>query len=215
MSAKTQHRHPVPPPDYPHPHLFAVKVALTHAKNRFGKLKNIFNANHRHDEPHEQAIDRERREKQLSHPHESFAPARPGNTVKSYVDGHDYFWAVSQAIEEAREVIYIEDWWLSPELFLRRPPGAEGEWRLDRLLKRKAQQGVKIYIVVYKEIAQAITCDSRHTKKALQHLCEDGEPGHGNIVVMRHPDHSPFKHMGADMTFYWVCCGAGGVGAWG
>src|SRR5690554_1292890 len=110
MSAKTQHRHVKPPPDYPHPHIFRIKVALTHGKHRVGKLKNIFNANHRHDEPHEQAIDRERHEKQLSHPHESFAPPRPDNAVKYYVDGRDYFWAVSQAIADAREVVYIEDW---------------------------------------------------------------------------------------------------------
>jgi hypothetical protein len=33
---------------------------------------------------------------------------------------------------------------------LRRPPAQHPEYRLDRLLKRKAEEGVKIYIVVYK-----------------------------------------------------------------
>jgi hypothetical protein len=46
----------------------------------------------------------------------------------------------------------IKDWWLTPELYLRRPPADHPEWRLDRVLKRKAQQGVKIYVVVYKEV---------------------------------------------------------------
>lgn len=46
----------------------------------------------------------------------------------------------------------ILDWWLTPELYLRRPPAYHEEWRLDRLLLRKAQRGVKIYIVVYKEV---------------------------------------------------------------
>jgi phospholipase D1/2 len=46
----------------------------------------------------------------------------------------------------------ILDWWLTPELYLRRPPASHPEWRLDRLLKRKADQGVKVYIVVYKEV---------------------------------------------------------------
>ena len=46
----------------------------------------------------------------------------------------------------------ILDWWLSPELYLRRPPARYPEWRLDRLLKRKADQGVKIYVIVYKEV---------------------------------------------------------------
>jgi hypothetical protein len=33
---------------------------------------------------------------------------------------------------------------------LRRPPSKYPEYRLDILLKRKADQGVKIYVVVYK-----------------------------------------------------------------
>lgn len=46
----------------------------------------------------------------------------------------------------------MKDWWLTPELYLRRPPAYHEEWRLDRILKRKAEQGVKIYVVVYKEV---------------------------------------------------------------
>lgn len=47
----------------------------------------------------------------------------------------------------------ILDWWLSPELQLRRPGAYYPEWRLDRLLKRKAEEGVRIYIQVYKEVS--------------------------------------------------------------
>lgn len=46
----------------------------------------------------------------------------------------------------------FQDWWLTPELYLRRPPAKYPEWRLDKLLKRKAEQGVKIHVVVYKEV---------------------------------------------------------------
>jgi phospholipase D1/2 len=70
-------------------------------------------------------------------------------------------------------------------------------------LKRKAEQGVKIYVVVYKEVEAAITCNSRHTKHALYNLCPEGSPGYGNIHVMRHPDHNVFENLG-DMTFYWA-----------
>ena len=42
----------------------------------------------------------------------------------------------------AKETIYIDDWWLSPELFLRRPPYFNQEWRLDQILKRRAEAGV-------------------------------------------------------------------------
>lgn len=106
-------------------------------------------------------------------------------------------------MEKAKESIYIEDWWLSPELFLRRPPYFNQEWRLDHVLKRRAEAGVKIYVIVYKEVAAAVSCNSAHTKHALHALCPPGSKGHGNIKVMRHPDHNVFENAG-DMTFYWA-----------
>lgn len=48
-----------------------------------------------------------------------------------------------------------------------------------------------------------MSCNSAHTKHALQNLCPKGSPGYGNIVVMRHPDHNVFENAG-DMTFYWA-----------
>lgn len=172
-------------------------------KNKVGKFGNIVNPNHRHDEEHEKATDEKRTKIAESHRFESFAPERDGNKIKWYVDGRDYFWAVSVALENAKETIYIEDWWLSPELFLRRPPYYNQEWRLDQVLKRRAEAGVKIYVIVYKEVAAAISCNSAHTKHALHDLCPKGSPGYGNITVMRHPDHNVFENAG-DMTFYWA-----------
>ena len=110
---------------------------------------------------------------------------------------------MSVALEKAKETIYICDWWLSPELFLRRPPYYNQEWRLDQVLKRRAEAGVKIYVIVYKEVEAAISCNSAHTKHALTALCPKGSPGYGNINVMRHPDHNVFENAG-DMTFYWA-----------
>jgi phospholipase D1/2 len=37
---------------------------------------------------------------------QSFAPPRAGNKVKWHVDGCEYMWAVSVALEEARESIW-------------------------------------------------------------------------------------------------------------
>ena len=162
-----------------------------------------FNANHRHDEEHEKICDEKRAKICESHRFQSYFPEREGNLVKWYVDGRDYFWAVSVALEQATESIYIADWWLSPELFLRRPPYHNQEHRLDQLLKRKAEQGVKIFVSVYKEVEAALTCNSQHTKHALHSLCPEGSPGHGNIRVMRHPDHNPFENA-ADATMYWA-----------
>ena len=110
---------------------------------------------------------------------------------------------MSVALENAKESIYIADWWLSPELFLRRPPHYNPQWRLDQVLKRKAEAGVKIYVIVYREVEAALTCNSEHTKHALQALCPEGSPGFGNIKIMRHPDHNVLENA-ADMTFYWA-----------
>lgn len=110
---------------------------------------------------------------------------------------------MSEALEKAKETIYICDWWLSPELFLRRPPHKYKEWGLDSVLKRRAEAGVKIYVSVYREVEAALTCNSRHTKQVLMNLCPEGTPGHGNIIVQRHPDHNVFENA-ADMTFYWA-----------
>ena len=172
-------------------------------KAKLGKFHNLINPNHRHDEAHEKATDEKRTRIAESHRFESFAPERDGNNIKWYVDGRDYFWAVSVALEKAKETIYIADWWLSPELFLRRPPYYNQEWRLDQVLKRRAEAGVKIYVIVYKEVEAAVTCNSAHTKHALDALCPEGKPGHGNISVMRHPDHNVFENA-SDMTFYWA-----------
>src|ERR1700761_3092727 len=89
--------------------------------------------------------------------YDSFASEKYGNDVKWYVDGCGYFWAVSRALEGARQSIWILDWWLSPELYLRRPPSQNEQWRLDRTLQRAAQRGVKVKIIVYKEVTQALT----------------------------------------------------------
>lgn len=162
-----------------------------------------FNRDHRHDEEHEQRCDEKRTASCQSHRYESYFPERDGNLIKWYVDGCDYFWAVSVALEQAQESIYLADWWISPELFLRRPPYHKQEYRLDQVLKRRAEAGVKIYIVVYKEVEAALTCNSRHTKHALQALCPEGSPGYGNIRILRHPDHNVFENA-ADVTMYWA-----------
>lgn len=69
-------------------------------------------------------------------------------------------WAVSVALEEATESIWILDWWLSPELYLRRPPSANPEYRLDKMLLAAAERGVKVNIIIYKEVSSVLTRES-------------------------------------------------------
>jgi hypothetical protein len=37
---------------------------------------------------------------------------------------------------------------------MRRPPFYNQEWRLDQILKRRAEAGVQIYVIVYKEVCR-------------------------------------------------------------
>ncbi|PVG02432.1 phospholipase D/nuclease [Serendipita vermifera] len=94
----------------------------------------------------------------------SFADQRLNNIVKWHIDGYDYFWAVSEILDSATECIMIQD---CGRLFLRRPPAQYPEWRIDRLIKRKAAEGVKVYILVYKEVTQVTNISSRHTEASL------------------------------------------------
>ncbi|XP_048380134.1 phospholipase D2 [Stegostoma tigrinum] len=115
------------------------------------------------------------------HRFDSFVPARRDIQVRWFVNGSEYFSAVADALEQAKEDIFIADWWLSPEIHLKRP-ARSNYWRLDMLLKRKAEQGVKIFVLLYKEVELALGINSEYSKRTLTVL-------HSNITVMRHPDH--------------------------
>uniref|UniRef100_A0A7N6AGE9 Phospholipase n=1 Tax=Anabas testudineus TaxID=64144 RepID=A0A7N6AGE9_ANATE len=112
----------------------------------------------------------------------SFAKEEENIPAKWYVNGRTYMEDVADALEEAKEEIFITDWWLSPEIFLKRPVVEGNRWRLDCILKRKAQQGVRIFVMLYKEVELALGINSGYSKRTLLRL-------HPNIKVMRHPDH--------------------------
>lgn len=112
---------------------------------------------------------------------DSFAPVRQNVFAQWLVDGRDYMWNVSRAINEAKDVIYIHDWWLSPQLYMRRPAAISQKWRLDRLLRKKAREGVKVFVIVYRNVEAAIPIDSEFTKFCLLDL-------HPNIFVQRSPN---------------------------
>ncbi|KAG2037741.1 hypothetical protein BDR03DRAFT_896222, partial [Suillus americanus] len=121
---------------------------------------------------------------------DSFAPVRLNVAAQWLVDGRDYMWNLSRAILMAQETIYIHDWWLSPELQLRRPN--KPKYRLDHLLERKAKEGVKIHIILYQEVSNRTTpTDSNYAKQRLMSL-------HPNIMVQRSPSHFQTG------TFYWA-----------
>ncbi|KRX15305.1 Phospholipase D1 [Trichinella nelsoni] len=106
-----------------------------------------------------------------------------------FVDGKSYMENLANMLELAKEQIFITGWWLSPEIYLKRPAAAGRRWRLDEILKRKAEEGIRVYVLLYKEVELALGINSAYSKRILQQL-------HANIkvalaVVMRHPDHLP------------------------
>jgi phospholipase D1/2 len=143
--------------------------------------------------------------------------------------------AVSEALEHAKETIYIEDWWLSPELAgsttaplrrcanfvvststtvlqsrmaFRSDTQKEGRTRSEDLYNRLQRGKCPSCLVITikltpRKVSAALTCNSQHTKKVMMNLIQEGEPGYGNIKLMRHPDHNVLENAG-DMTFYWV-----------
>uniref|UniRef100_A0A8C0DZN7 Phospholipase n=1 Tax=Balaenoptera musculus TaxID=9771 RepID=A0A8C0DZN7_BALMU len=110
----------------------------------------------------------------------SDSPDLLGLASPRFVNGAGYFAAAADAILRAQEEIFITGWWLSPEIYLKRPAHSD-DWRLDIMLKKKAEEGVRVSVLLFKEVELALTINSDYSKKVLMLL-------HPNVKVMRHPD---------------------------
>lgn len=119
----------------------------------------------------------------------SFAPPRPG-AVKFLVDGESYYSELVFALKSAQKEIYMTGWWLVSDLPLSRRPG-ESNNVLIELLKDRAEKGVKIFIIMYKELSMALSLDSMRTKRLL-------EAANQNIRVILHP-----RQFGARAVLAW------------
>lgn len=105
------------------------KTSAAHPKHHRLKLLNserkvtLVARNERQQEQFAESIQFMRDNTEWAKPHrfDSFAPVRKNVFAEWLVDARDYMWKVSRAISMAENVIYIHDWWLSPELYLRRP----------------------------------------------------------------------------------------------
>jgi phospholipase D1/2 len=122
----------------------------------------------------------------------SFCPVTRSNYAKWYINGVDYYADLADEVERAESKIFITDWWLSPQIYLKRPipvtaTGLDTFWRLDQVLLRAAQRGVMIHVLLYKEFDHALPNDSAYSRKTLMDL-------HQNIEVLRHP---------GDLIFLW------------
>lgn len=117
-------------------------------------------------------------------PNGSYAPIRSNQKCKWFVNGKMYMEQVMCALNNAKEEIYMCDWWLCPEIFLRRPTD-DLQYRLDKILLKKAKEGVKIYILLYKEFSFVFNLDNSRAKNV---LTQKGK--NPNIKILRHPEHT-------------------------
>ncbi|CAF4842917.1 unnamed protein product, partial [Rotaria sp. Silwood1] len=116
----------------------------------------------------------------------SYAPVRENQLAYWFINGKSYMEAVVKALLIAKEEVFITDWWLSPEVMLIRPTDDE-TFRLDNILGRIAVKdaGVRVYVMLFKEMSFALALNSLHTKKTLVSKSKKGF-----IKVIRHPKYN-------------------------
>ena len=109
--------------------------------------------------------------------------ARRQNEARFYVDAENYFSDVFESLVSAQKYVYITDWWMSPDLFLKRPPEDYPDTQIFQVLGKLADKGVKVFILLYKEVSLSLSINSLYTKDKLVER-------NRNIRVMRHPNFS-------------------------
>lgn len=115
----------------------------------------------------------------------SFAPLRKNVQGQWFVNGSEYFNAVYHVIQRAKKRILIADWFFSPGLYLIRTQPLDKKYRLDSLLLEKAKQGVKIYILIWRNPAVGgMSLESQYVVKYMNGL-------HKRISAIQHPFITP------------------------
>jgi phospholipase D1/2 len=127
----------------------------------------------------------------INQPHRATFPVRENIDVKTYTLSKDYMAAVAVAILGAQKEIFIASWKNTPSVLLCRPPLPPV--RLDQLLKYKAGTGVKVYVLLYKEVELAD--QGNDSQGAMDYLTRLSP----NILCIRHPN----KLIGGSTAILW------------
>ena len=137
-----------------------------------------------------------KKEEIMSNKYHSFTSQKINCGAKWFVDGNSYFSYLFEQLKNAKESVYITDWFMSPELALKRPLSYKtfldekndyrknlnfsNASRLMDIFYLLAKKGVKIYILLFYEVDKVLSVNSLYTKNILMRL-------HENIKVTRHP----------------------------
>ena len=171
-----------------------INISNSSTRNLILKFKTVFERNLWFSEIKK----RSDKMKQIlsTNPYNAYTNMKSNNDAHWFSDGKDYFEDLASKLMEAKDTIFITDWWMSPEVWLIRPvpiiiydamaykkqikKDSPPYSRLMDILYQCANRGVKIYIQVYAEYTYVLTLDSIHTQSTLTSL-------HQNIQVERHP----------------------------
>eukprot|EP00927_Polykrikos_kofoidii_P001731 TRINITY_DN10675_c0_g1_i3.p1 TRINITY_DN10675_c0_g1~~TRINITY_DN10675_c0_g1_i3.p1 ORF type:complete len:1513 (+),score=207.07 TRINITY_DN10675_c0_g1_i3:158-4696(+) len=108
------------------------------------------------------------------------SPLRKNCRATLLVDGAAHFGAVHRALREAKHSIYVSDWQLTATLTLSRSGDHDFDEKLVEVLKEKAEAGVQVFVVLYREAHLTMVNDSAGAASILK-------KAHPNINVLRHP----------------------------
>lgn len=115
-------------------------------------------------------------------------PLRKAQFARALIDGKEMYEALADALDNAQESVFLSFWHFNLHVYLRRRPGEplRVEDRIDSILKRKAEQGVQIYVILWRENVPAVVNNfSQEMKRELNAL-------HPNIHCIRHGHPTPF-----------------------
>jgi phospholipase D1/2 len=118
----------------------------------------------------------------------SMTPVRDGIMAEALVDGEEFLEAVAEAIEGARRRVFMCFWHMSDKIYLRRAQGRplREEDRFDRLVQRKAREGVSFYIILWREKNRALWVNNFSEEMERTFSCL-----HANVHVLRHGHPAP------------------------
>jgi phospholipase D1/2 len=78
-----------------------------------------------------------------------------------YNDGCGYFEDLYAELMKAERQVCITGWMITPYFLLKRPGNInDPQYRLDGVLKKIAERGVKVFIIVFMEPAMFVNNDS-------------------------------------------------------
>ena len=138
-----------------------------------------------------------KKEEILDNIYHSFTNQKINCGAKWFVDADSYFSYLFEQLKNAKESVYVTDWFMSPEIALVRPLNyndfidEKNDYkknlnfsnvsRLMDVFYLLAKRGVKIYILLFCEVKLALSINSLYTKNILKNL------HHENIYITRHP----------------------------